>query len=190
MPTEKIELNAAELRVPLSMRNLIFNLEIDGKATSVMAKQVDRDPIRRDLIHVDFLRVNKERPVTVVVPVNTHGTPVGVKVDGGIFATMKKTVTLRAKIDDIPEQFDLDVSDLPAGKVFYVRDLKFENGVLVTPGKTALFGVTSSKGKEETPAEAAKAAAPAAKAAAPGAKAGAAAPAAAKPAAKPAAKKK
>jgi large subunit ribosomal protein L25 len=131
--------------------------------------------------HVDFLRVNDTHPVVVTVPVNTFGIPVGVKQQGGVFSVMKKVVRLKTRIGNIPEQFNIDVSELGAGKIFYVRDLKMADVSFLTPPKTALFGVTSGRKEEEPAAAAAKpAAAPAAakagekagdKAAAPAAKA-------------------
>jgi large subunit ribosomal protein L25 len=130
-----------------------------------MVKQVERDPIRRDALHIDFLRVDEIHPVIVVIPVISHGIPVGVKVQGGVFSVAKKSVKLKAKVQDIPESFVIDVSDMETGKTFYVRDLKFEKGVFVTPGRTALFGVGTGR-KEDEAAAAATAAATAAKPAA------------------------
>lgn len=164
---ELIEVTSVDMRPHLSQRNHVIELSVAGGGSQkVMIKAVERDPIRKDLVHIDFLRVNNERPVVVSVPVTTHGMPVGVKTEGGVFSVMKKTVKLRAKVQDIPDKFELDVSDLRSGVIFYVRDLKFEKGTFVTPGKTALFGVTTGKAEaEETPAAAAPAAAAAAPAA-------------------------
>lgn len=158
---EKVEVAATEMRAHLSQRNHVINLEIEGKSQQVMLKAVERDPIRKDLVHIDFLRVNNERPVVVSVPVVTHGVPTGVKVEGGVFSVMKKNVKLRAKITDIPDNFDIDVSDLAQGVIFYVKDLKFPKGTFVTPGKTALFGVTTGKAEELPAAPTPAAAAPA-----------------------------
>jgi hypothetical protein len=75
----------------------------------------------------------------------------------------KKWVKVRAKVQDLPEVFNIDITDMDAGVTFCVRDLKFEKGVLLTPAKTALFGISAARMKEETPAEkaaAAKTAAP------------------------------
>jgi large subunit ribosomal protein L25 len=162
-----IELKGTDMRLPLTHRNVVFQLDVEGHTETVMFKQVERDPIRRDILHVDFLRVNDTHPVTVVIPVTTTGVPVGVKQQGGVFSVMKKNVRLRTKIAHIPEHYNIDVSEMPAGKIFYVRDLKPENGVFLTPAKTALFGVTSGRSKEDeaaTPAGAPAAAAAAAKA--------------------------
>ena len=161
---EMITIKAVDLRPHLAQRNHVIDLQVGGAAQQVMLKVVDRDPIRKELVHIDFIRVNDTRPVVVNVPVTTHGMPYGVKTEGGVFSVMKKFVKLRAKVADIPEKFDLDVSELRSGTIFYVRDLKFEKGNFVTPPKTALFGVTTGRAEEETPA-----AAPAAAAAAPAA---------------------
>ena len=158
-----VEVTIIDMRPHLVNKNHVIDLNIDGQSEQVMLKVVDRDPIRRDLLlHIDFLRVNNVRPVIVNVPVSTFGIPYGVKTQGGIFSVMKKFVKLRAKVQDIPEKFDMDVSNLNSGTIFYVRDLKFEKGTFVTPPKTALYGVTTGKAEEEVVAAKPAAAAPAA----------------------------
>ena len=171
---ELVEVTAVDMRPHLSQRNHVIDLTIaDGTSQQVLIKEVVRDPIRKDLVHIDFLRVDNVHPVIVNVPVTTFGMPYGVKTEGGVFSVMKKFVKLRAKVQDIPEKFDMDVSEIRSGIIFYVRDLKFDKGTFVTPGKTALFGVTTGKAEvEETPAAAPAAAAPAAAAKAGDAKPG------------------
>ncbi len=180
---QMLEVKAADLRVILPKRNHVVALKLDGQDVKVMVKQVERDVIRRDARHIDFLRVDEVHPVTVQVSVIPQGMPVGVKIEGGVFSISKKYVLLKAKIRDIPDNFTIDVSGLKTGDTIYVKDLKFEKGVVLTPGKTALFGVGFAKVEEEvvaapvaaaTPEGADKGAAPAAgdkdKAAAPAGK--------------------
>ena len=161
---QMVEVSAVDMRSHLAQRNHVIEISLEGASSQkVMLKAVERDPIRRDLVHIDFLRVDNEHPVIVNVPVTTFGIPFGVKTEGGVFSTMKKFVKLRAKVQDIPDKFDMDVSEIRSGTIFYVRDLKFEKGTFVTPGKTALFGVTTGKAEvEEVKPVAAAAAAPAA----------------------------
>lgn len=151
---ETIEITGTELRPVLAHRNAIIELNVDGKPQKTMLKQLDRDPIRGDFLHADFVRVDDVHPVTVTVPVTTEGIPSGVKNEGGIFSVAKKFVKLRAKVQDIPDVFNIDVSDMPAGKTFYVKDLQFDKGVFVTPPRTALFAISEGRKKEEAaPAE-------------------------------------
>ncbi|HKP94276.1 MAG TPA: 50S ribosomal protein L25 [Fibrobacteria bacterium] len=155
-----VEVTSVDMRPHLSQRNHVIELSLDGGISEkVMIKAVERDPIRKDLMHIDFLRVDNEHPVIVNVPVTTYGIPYGVKTQGGVFSTMKKFVKLRAKVQDIPDKFDMDVSEINSGTIIYVRDLKFDKGTFVTPGKTALYGVTTGKAEVE---EVKPAAAPAA----------------------------
>jgi large subunit ribosomal protein L25 len=156
-----VEVTSVDMRPHLTQRNHVIELSLDGGVSEkVMIKAVERDPIRRDLVHIDFLRVDNEHPVVVNVPVTTFGIPFGVKTQGGVFSTMKKFVKLRAKVQDIPDKFDMDVSEINSGTIIYVRDLKFDKGTFVTPGKTALYGVTTGKAEVEEvkPAAAAPAA--------------------------------
>jgi large subunit ribosomal protein L25 len=161
---EMIDVSAVDMRPHLAQRNHVIELALDGGASQkVMIKSVERDPIRRDLVHIDFLRVDNVHPVIVSVPVTTFGIPFGVKTQGGVFSVMKKFVKVRAKVQDIPDKFHMDVSEVTSGTIVYVKDLKFDKGTFVTPGKTALYGVTTGK------AEAVEEAKPAAAAAAPAA---------------------
>ncbi len=165
-----IEVSSIDMRPHLSQKNSVIDLTVEGNSQQVMLKVVDRDPIRKDLlVHIDFLRVDNVHPVVVNVPVTTFGIPFGVKTQGGIFSVMKKFVKLRAKVQDIPEKFHMDITDLNSGTIFYVRDLKFEKGTFVTPAKTALYGVTTGKAEEEVVAAKPAAAVPPAAATAKGA---------------------
>jgi len=155
---ETVEITATDLRPVLARRNSVIEVTIDGAVQKTMMKQLDRDPIRGDFLHVDFLRVDEVQPVTAIVSVTTEGIPVGVKTQGGVFSVAKKFVKIRARVQDIPEVFNIDVSDLAAGTTIYVKDLQFDKGSFVTPPRTALFGVSEGRRQQQE-----EAAAPAAK---------------------------
>ncbi len=146
-----IELGSIEMKKFINNKNLnqIIELDIEGKIEKVLLKEYVVHAVRDTVImHIDFLRVNDTHPVTVKVPVTYHGVPFGVKSEGGQFQSMKKFVTLKCKVGDIPEAFDNDVSDLKATQVVYVRDLVFEKGRFITPAKTALFGISKGRNKD------------------------------------------
>src|SRR5690606_4570363 len=151
---QTVELTATDLRPVLTHRNTIIELNIDGTVQKTMMKQLDRDPNRGDFLHVDLLRVDDVHPVTAVVNVTTEGIPVGVKTHGGVFSVAKKFVKIRSKIQDIPEVFHVDVSEMAAGTTFYVKDLKFDKGTFVTPPRTALFAVSEGRRQQEEAAPA------------------------------------
>lgn len=150
---ELIEVAFSDLRPILQLNNKPVALDIDGKVQNVMVKLVDRSAIKREVKHVDFLRVDDQASVVARIPLATEGIAKGIKAQGGAFSMHKKWVKVRARVSDLPEVFTVDITEMEAGTTFCVRDLKFEKGTLLTPAKTALFGISSARVKEETPAE-------------------------------------
>jgi large subunit ribosomal protein L25 len=176
-------------------RNTVFSLAVadgGGSAATVtaMIRDVQIDPLKRTIVHVDFLRVDLEDEVRVTVPLHLKGTPVGV-VNGGNLHQSIHEVAVAAKPAAIPVKVEIDVSHLNIGTAVHVSDLQLPPGVraLLDP-KTGLASVVAPRAEkvEEAPVAAAAegAAAPAEGAAAPAA--GAAAPAAAGGKAAPAGK--
>jgi large subunit ribosomal protein L25 len=163
-------------------RNTVFDLSVGtDKSITAMIRDVQLDPMSRQIIHVDFIRVSMDEEVKVTVPLLLTGTPVGV-VNGGNLHQGMHSVPLAAKPDAIPTKLTLDVSALNIGEALHASDLKLATGVrvLLDP-KEALASVVMPRAEKveeaaaAVPAEGA-AAAPAEGAAAAG---GAAAPAAA-----------
>lgn len=175
-------------------RNTVFSLAVaDGSSAATvtaMIREVQIDPLKRTIVHVDFLRVDLEDEVRVTVPLHLKGTPVGV-VNGGNLHQSIHEVAVAAKPAAIPVKVEIDVSHLNIGQAVHVSDLQLPPGVraLLDP-KTGLGSVVAPRAEkvEEAPVAAAAegAAAPAEGAAAPAA--GAAAPAAAGGKAAPAGK--
>ena len=147
-----LKITEAEFRkyLKLKNRNIVLELDIDGQKESVIVREFVYHPITKgQVLHIDFLRVDDKTPVTVKVPIEHYGVPFGVKNQGGQFKVMKRFVKLSCLVADIPELFQQDISELKAEEVFYVRDLKFEKGTVLTPEKVALYGVSKAKGAKE-----------------------------------------
>jgi large subunit ribosomal protein L25 len=144
-------------------RNTVFNLAIGdgGGAQDILAmiKDVQIDPLSREVVHIDFLRVSLEDEVRVSVPLALVGTPAGVKDGGNLHHTMH-ALPVAAKPNAIPNKLEIDVSALKIGEALHASDLKLPEGVRVLLGpKEALASVVAPK------AEKADAAAPGAAAA-------------------------
>lgn len=95
-------------------RNSVIALQADGKTHQVMIADAQRDPVRRDVTHVDFRSVEPQDVVVVEVPVKAVGAAPGVKL-GGRLEMVRRTVTLRCQVKDIPESIEYDVSALGLG---------------------------------------------------------------------------
>lgn len=117
--------------------NALINLEIDGGGTQLtMAKQLQRHPVRGDIIHVDFVTISLTEAVRADVPIVLRGEPVGV-VEGGIVETVRATVDIEALPTDIPPNITVDISHLEVGSTLTVADLPELSGVTYLEDPTA-----------------------------------------------------
>jgi large subunit ribosomal protein L25 len=152
-------------------RNTVFSLQLsqDGKAEEItaMLREVQIDPLSRQVLHIDFLRISLDEEVRVTVPLSLVGTPKGV-IDGGNLHQSVHMLAVAAKPTAIPTKIELDVSGLSIGEALHVSDLKLAAGVrALLEAKEALASVVAPKAEKE--AEVAAEAAPAEGAAAPAA---------------------
>lgn len=106
--------------------NAIFDLTIvdDDKETkeTVMIKEVQRDPIKGDLLHIDFQHISMDEKISVSVPLSLKGDAPGVK-EGGVLQQLLREVEIECLPADIPEELELDISDLHIGDSLMVSDL-------------------------------------------------------------------
>ncbi len=111
----------------------IFDIELDGKSHRAMAQDVQMHPVRDVPIHVDFRRIGKNTVVTVEVPVhfsNELASP-GIK-RGGVLNIVRHEIEVRARPDDLPEQFDIDLTGLDIGDSVHISALTMPDGVAPT----------------------------------------------------------
>lgn len=164
-----IQINPADLVKsldPIKGRNTLLHLHIEGQKTptAVMLKDTQRDKLRGELIHADFLRVATDKPVRAVVPLVITGKAVGVK-DGGTLHQVYRTLIVSCVPGKIPTNVELDVTALGIGQSIHVTDMKLPEGVTATlAANTTLCVVVAPRAEK-----AADAAAPGAEGAAPAA---------------------
>jgi len=138
--------------------NAILELALGKTKENAMIKKLQLDYLQRDIIHIDFIRVDLDRPVEVDVHIVLQGEPIGVKQEGGLFEFPTRTVTVRCLPLKIPHEIKVDVSNLHAGHSIKVSDLEKIEGVeYVTPANTVICLVARETEEEATsPAEAAQ----------------------------------
>jgi large subunit ribosomal protein L25 len=112
--------------------NALIDLHVGDGSELVMVKELQRHPVRRDVLHVDFLRVSRDQVLTVDVPVNLTGEATQVLSNEGVVDHMLYTLSITAKPADIPNEFVVDISDLALGDVIRVSDLALPPGVTTT----------------------------------------------------------
>ena len=118
----------------------IVELDIDGKIEKAVMREVQFHPVREQILHIDFYRVQEGKPVAIAVPVRLSGTAEGVKI-GGKLALSARKLTVKALLDKLPDEVVVDVTPLKVGQTIFVGDLKIDGVSFVTPATTAVCAV-------------------------------------------------
>ena len=126
-------------------KNFLVELDLNGSKSMALVQDIQKHPISRLCIHVDFRRLSKESIISAKIPLHTTGTPEGVKV-GGILQTMSHNLTLRGKALDIPERIEIDTSHLKVGEGLLLDEVTLPEGVTAVGNpKSRVVAVAASR---------------------------------------------
>jgi large subunit ribosomal protein L25 len=130
--------------------NALLELEIDGKTQLALTKQVQIDPIKRHLEHIDFVAVVRGEKVTVEVPVHL----VGEAARETLVVTENSTIQLEAEATHIPEFIEVDIDGAQAGTQILASDLNLPSGsTLLLDPEALIVNVTAQQSQESLDAE-------------------------------------
>ena len=118
----------------------VVEIEIDGKVEKAVMREVQFHPVREQILHIDFYRVDECKPVAIAVPVRLTGNAEGVKIGGKLALSARKLV-VKAMVDKLPDEIVVDVTPLKVGQTIFVGDLQFEDLTFITPATTAVCAV-------------------------------------------------
>jgi large subunit ribosomal protein L25 len=127
-------MEAGHLFASISVENTILDITIEGEdeAQQALVRDIQAHPHKKEIIHIDFLRIQKGVAVDVEVPVELVGTPVGVKNEGGNLEHLVHEIPVRCIPSLIPQVIEVDVSGLHLDQALHVSDLKLPEGVEIT----------------------------------------------------------
>lgn len=125
--------------------NALITLEYDGNKDLTIVKDLQRDPVRRDVLHIDFLRVDPNERVAVEVPIRVIGEAKEVENNRGIAEQSMTSITVMTKPADIPSHFEVDITELTVGTSITVAELVLPDGVTtdVDPDAPIVSGVAT-----------------------------------------------
>ena len=154
----------AELLRQAGGANAVFLLKMAGtdKSRHVMTREISVDPISRQVVHIDFQRIDMSAKVKVSVPIALEGVPHGVKNEGGVLDFINREVEVECLPGKIPAAIELEISALHIGDHLEANDLKLPDGVsLVDDAPRVIVAIAHSRVAaevEEAEAEAEEAA--------------------------------
>lgn len=109
--------------------NTLFRITLDSQTYDVMIKDLQRDPIYHELIHVDLYRIALDKPVEVSVPIILTGEAVGVKSEGGFVDFVTREIKIKCLPKKIPEHIEVDISPLHINQSLKIEDISVPEGV-------------------------------------------------------------
>ena len=153
-----IDVAWADLRVALTTDagvNAVIHLEIAGEKQMLIVKDIQRHPVRRDVIHVDFLRIDPDQDVTVDVPLVMIGEAKAVTDADGMVDQNLFSLTVNASPENIPNELEMDISALGIGDSLRVADIVLPAGVTtdMDPEETVAIGMITRSTLEAMAAE-------------------------------------
>jgi large subunit ribosomal protein L25 len=141
--------------------NVIVDLKVEGADATdrkALVREIQRHPVKGNIIHVDFQHISLSEMITVEVPVVLVGVPTGVKDGGGILEHHLREVEVECLPTDIPDKLTVDVSHLNIGDSVHVSDLVADKATVRTEAERTVASVVPPTVLEEVkPAEAAQA---------------------------------
>ncbi|CAN5699210.1 50S ribosomal protein L25 [soil metagenome] len=135
----------------ISVENTLIQLDVEGEAAPVatLVREVQAHPFRPEILHVDFLRVEKGVELELTVPLSLQGTPAGVRDEGGVLEQVVYEVPVRCIPSAIPENLVVDVSGLAIGDSIHSDELDIPEGVTLQLDEIITIGAVHPPRLEE-----------------------------------------
>jgi large subunit ribosomal protein L25 len=126
--------------------NALLTLKVGGKSTKALVKDMQRHPVRRDVLHIDFLAVDVDVVISTDVPIVLEGEATLVIREQGVVDQVMNAIVVQAKPDAIPGHLSVDISELEIGHTITVADLDLPAGVEteVDPEETVVTAQVTS----------------------------------------------
>jgi large subunit ribosomal protein L25 len=110
-------------------KNPLFLLKLGDKERHAMIREIQTNPLSRQVIHIDFQRVLMDQKVRVAVPIELVGVAHGVKVEGGMLDFVNREIHVECLPGDIPKHIEHDVTEMRMGQHLEAKDLALPEGL-------------------------------------------------------------
>jgi large subunit ribosomal protein L25 len=131
---QPLALNARDLDKMLShiqAESTVIEVTVGGQTAKTLIREIQRHPIKRQILHVDFQALVAGEKVTVSIPIVLVGIPEGVRLEGGVLDHTLRELEIEVDPSNIPDRFELDVTNMVIGDSKHVSDLSIPPGVEV-----------------------------------------------------------
>jgi large subunit ribosomal protein L25 len=122
----------------------VIEVKINGGVHKAVMQELQFHPVTDKLIHIDFVEVFDDKPVTMEIPIQLVGAAKGLK-DGGKPRQRRRVLKVRGLIKDLPDTLDIDITDVEIGDVIKIGDLSYDNLEILDPARSMIYAIVSSR---------------------------------------------
>ncbi len=127
----------------------LISLEVENdKNYDCVVKDVQFDPVTESIVHFDLLGLIEGEMFQLEVPIQYHGTAIGIK-EGGIVQQVLHKLEIECFPKDIPQFLSIDITNLKLGESIHPNDLSYENITILTPPESVVVAVVHPKVEKE-----------------------------------------
>ena len=126
----------------------IVELNIDGEVKRAIMQDIQFHPVTDKILHIDFLEVFDNKPVTVSIPVILNGLSIGVRNGGNLMFRRRKIIT-RGLPANLPDAIEINIEDVKIGQFIYIKDISADGCEFLAPDNSVIVGVKTSRGALE-----------------------------------------
>ena len=131
---QSLALNARDLDKLLShiqAESTVIEVTVGGHTAKTLIREIQRHPIKRQILHVDFQALVAGEKVTVSIPIVLTGVPEGVRLEGGVLDQTLREIEIEVDPSNIPDHIEYDITNMVIGDSVHISDLKVPEGVEV-----------------------------------------------------------
>ena len=132
----------------IAAENTVIELSIDGSMSRTLIREIQRHPVKRNVLHVDFQELVAGERVIVRIPIVLQGTPDGVRHSGGILSQITQDLECRVDPLNMPPNIVVDVTSLTIGHSIHVSEMTIPEGVEVLDDPESTVAIVAAP-KEE-----------------------------------------
>jgi large subunit ribosomal protein L25 len=138
---QHVTLPGHEVSLILRKANAVFDLDIEGKSQLALVKDVQKDPVKQIIEHIDLVIVRKGEKVTIDIPIHV----IGEAAPGTQVLQDANTLSIEAEATNIPERLTVDIEGLGEGTQIHASDVKLPEGsTLISDPEVLVVGITGA----------------------------------------------
>ena len=122
----------------------LVQLNIDGENVNAIMQDLQFHPVTDKILHIDFLQVFDDKPVTIGIPVVLKGIALGVRNGGNLLFRRNKIIT-KGLVSNLPDSIEINIEHLKIGMFIYIKDISIEGCQFLAPENSVIVGVKTAR---------------------------------------------